>query len=100
MGAQGLDTLAVTDTCAHTRDTGQQATREGSKMSNGVIHTSRSTIRKHEGPHRTAALEGLEQPVDFGLHGGILAFYNGKYGLEVDKEYPATLDYMVASVAG
>ena len=65
-----------------------------------IIHTSQSTIQKHKGPHRTAKLEGLDDPVDFGIHGGILAFYRDKYGVEVEKEYPATLDYMVASVAG
>ena len=65
-----------------------------------VIHTSRSTIRKHRGPHRTAILEGLDQPVDYGMHGGILEFYRSKYGAEVDREYPATLDHFVASVAG
>ena len=65
-----------------------------------VVHTSRSTIRKHAGPHRTAELQGLDSPVDFGIHGGILEFYKKKYGLQVDREYPATLDYFVASVAG
>ncbi|MCH2375695.1 MAG: hypothetical protein MK538_16040 [Planctomycetes bacterium] len=65
-----------------------------------LVHTSRSMIRKHKGPHRTATLEGVDQPVDFGIHGGILKFYNNKYGVEVDKEYPATLDYFVTSVAG
>ena len=65
-----------------------------------VIHTSRSTIRKHKGPHRTARLEGLDEPVHYGMHGGILEFYKAKYGMEVEKEYPATLDHLVASVAG
>lgn len=65
-----------------------------------VIHTSRSTVRKHRGPHRTALLEGLAEPVHYGMHGGILEFYRSKYGAEVDREYPATLDHFVASVAG
>lgn len=65
-----------------------------------LVHTSRSTIHKHDGPHRTAQLQGLDAPVDFGIHGGILEFYKKKYGLQVDREYPATLDYFVASVAG
>lgn len=69
-------------------------------MSREVVHTSRSTIRKHKGPHRSAILEGREEPVDFGMHGGILAFYKNKYGIEVEQELPATLDYFVASVAG
>ena len=65
-----------------------------------VIHTCRALIRKHAGSHRTAEIEGASAPVDFGMHGGILAFYANKYGKTVDKEYPATLDYFVASVAG
>ncbi len=65
-----------------------------------VIHTSRSVVKKHRGPHRTATIEGFEEPVHYGIHGGILAFYNAKYGVEVEKEYPATLDHIVAAVAG
>jgi hypothetical protein len=73
---------------------------EKEERTGNVIHTSRSTIYKHQGAHRTARLEGLEEPVNYGMHGGILAFYNSKYGVEVEKEYPATLDHFVASVAG
>jgi hypothetical protein len=69
-------------------------------MTQELVHTIRSTIRKHAGPHRTAEIEGRDTPVDFGMHGGILAFYKNKYGIEVDRELPATLDYFVASVAG
>ncbi len=65
-----------------------------------LIHTSRSTIRKHTGPHRTAQLEALEEPVHYGMHGGILELYRSKYGIEVEREYPATLDHMVAAVGG
>ena len=65
-----------------------------------VVHTSRSKIHKHVGPHRTAYLQGRDEPIDFGMHGGILEFYREKYGAVVEKEYPATLDYMIASVAG
>lgn len=65
-----------------------------------VIHTSRSTIRKHGGPHRTVELAGFDEPVHYGIHGGILEFYRSKYGVEVEREYPATLDHLVASVGG
>lgn len=65
-----------------------------------VIHTSRSVIRKHAGPHRTAMIAGFTEPVHYGIHGGILEFYKGKYGVEVDREYPATLDHMIAAVGG
>ncbi len=66
-----------------------------------VAHTSKMTIYKHEGPHRTAVLEGFADPIHFGIHGGIKHFYQEKYGRElVGPEYPATLDHMIAGVAG
>ena len=66
-----------------------------------VVHTSRIEIRKHVGPHRTARIEGFGEPIDFGVHGGIKAFYRDKYGREMPpEEHPATLDYMSAAVAG
>jgi hypothetical protein len=67
----------------------------------GVVHTSRLRIEKHEGPHRTAHLENFPQPIHFGIHGGIKHFYKVKYGREMTgPEYPATLDYMIAGIAG
>jgi hypothetical protein len=66
-----------------------------------VVHTSRVRIEKHEGPHRTARVEGFADPIHFGIHGGIRQFYQEKYGREVPgPEYPATLDYIIAGVAG
>lgn len=66
-----------------------------------VEHTSKLTIRKHEGPHRTALLDGFEEPIHFGVHGGIRAFYGNKYGRDPGgPEYPATLDHVIAGVAG
>jgi hypothetical protein len=40
-----------------------------------VVHTSRLRIEKHEGPHRTAHVEGFSEPLHFGIHGGIRDFY-------------------------
>ncbi len=65
-----------------------------------VIATSRSTIRQHQGAHRSAVIPPQQEPVDYGIHGGILAYYREKYGFEVDRELPATLDHMIAAVAG
>ena len=66
-----------------------------------VAHTARLRIEKHEGAHRTAHIEGFEEPIHFGIHGGIKAFYQQKYGREIKgPEYPATLEYMIAGVAG
>ena len=66
-----------------------------------VAHTSKIKIEKHAGPHRTALVEGFETPIDFGIHGGIKHFYQEKYGRQISgPEYPATLDHMIAGVAG
>jgi len=66
-----------------------------------IVHTSHIRIRKHEGPHRTATIEQFEEPVHYGIHGGIKDFYQNKYGREIKgKEYPATLDHIISGVAG
>ena len=66
-----------------------------------VAHTSRLQIQKHAGPHRTAHIDGFDKPLDFGIHGGIKHFYQEKYGRKLEgPEYPATLDHMIAGVAG
>jgi hypothetical protein len=66
-----------------------------------LAHTSRIRIHKHEGSHRTAYIEDFSEPVHFGMHGGIRKFYKEKYGREITgPEYPATLDYMIAGIAG
>ena len=66
-----------------------------------VAHTSRIRIKKHEGPHRTAQVEGFAEPIHFGVHGGIKQFYEEKYDRRIGgPEYAATLDHMIAGVAG
>ena len=66
-----------------------------------VVHTSHIRIEKHLGPHRTAYVENFSDPINFGVHGGIKHFYENKYGREMPgPEYPATLDHIIAGVAG
>lgn len=66
-----------------------------------VVHTSRIRIEKHRGPHRMAFVEDFSEPIHFGIHGGIRHFYEEKYGREISgPDYPATLDYIIASVGG
>jgi len=66
-----------------------------------IAHTSRIRIEKHEGPHRTARVEGFAEPIHFGVHGGIKQFYQEKYGRQISgPEYAATLDHIIAGVAG
>ena len=66
-----------------------------------TAHTSRIRIVKHEGPYRTAHIENFEEPLHFGIHGGIKDFYTNKYGKEITgPEYPATLDHVIAGIPG
>jgi len=66
-----------------------------------VAYTSELIIKKHAGAHRTARLKNFDAPINFGIHGGIKDFYQEKYGRKIEgPEYPATLDYVVAGVAG
>ncbi len=60
------------------------------------VHTSHIRIYKDEGPVRRAYIEGFEEPAIFGVHSNIKDFY----GVEPEVEYPATLDYIVASAGG
>ena len=61
-----------------------------------IIHVSRVRILKDKGPVRRAYIEGFSEPVRYGVHGGIKKFY----GVEPEEELPATLDHIVAAVAG
>ena len=61
-----------------------------------LIHTSRIRIYQDKPPERRALIEGFEEPIEFGVHGGIKHFY----GMEPDRELPSTLDHMIAAVGG
>jgi len=50
-----------------------------------VAHTSRIRIEKHEGSHRTAHVENFDEPLNFGIHGGIKDFYQDKYGTALSE---------------
>ena len=40
-----------------------------------VVHTSRIMIVREKGPTRRAVIEGFNEPVYYGIHGGIKKFY-------------------------
>lgn len=65
------------------------------EMMGEIVHTSRSRIVREQGPTRKAVIEGFSGEIYYGVHGGIKHFYK----VEPEKEYPATLDYMVSAVA-
>jgi hypothetical protein len=61
-----------------------------------LVHTSRITITRVEGPVRKAFIEGFEEPVFYGVHGGIKRFYK----VEPKEEHAATLDHIIGAVGG
>ncbi len=60
------------------------------------VHTSHVRLEKIKGPLRHAYIEQFAEPVRYGVHGGIKAFY----GVEPEEDIPATLDHMIAAVGG
>lgn len=61
-----------------------------------LIHLSKFRIVQEKRPLRKAYLEGFDEPIEFGVHGGIKHFYQ----MEPERDVPATLDYVVDVVAG
>jgi hypothetical protein len=61
-----------------------------------IVHTSRITIVRENGPVRKAFIEGLPEPIYYGMHGGIKRFYR----VEPEVEHAATLDHIVGAVGG
>jgi len=60
------------------------------------IETTKITIMQDERPNRRAYIEGFEEPLHFGVHGGVKEFY----GVEPEIEYPSTLDHIVSAAGG
>ncbi|MEJ2723099.1 MAG: hypothetical protein P8175_00380 [Deltaproteobacteria bacterium] len=61
-----------------------------------IVHQSRITITIEKGPTRKALIEGFQEPVYYGVHGGIKNFYR----VEPEEEHAATLDHIVGAVGG
>jgi len=61
-----------------------------------IVHTSRITIVRENGPTRKAIIEGFKDPIYYGVHGGIKKFYR----VDPETEHAATLDHIVGAVGG
>ncbi len=61
-----------------------------------VIHLSKIQIIQEKRPKRRAYIADFPQPVYFGVHAGVAAFYK----ITPDEPLPSTLDYLVAAAAG
>jgi predicted GIY-YIG superfamily endonuclease len=68
--------------------------KQGGRMGE-IVHTSRIKIVREKGPTRRAMIEGFDEPIYYGVHGGIKRFYK----IEPEKEHAATLDHIVAATA-
>ena len=66
------------------------------KVMGEIVHTSRIKIVREKGPTRRAMIEGFNEPIYYGVHGGIKRFYQ----IEPEEEHAATLDHIVAATAG
>jgi hypothetical protein len=61
-----------------------------------IVHTSHITITREMGPTRKAEIKGFDEPVYYGVHGGIKNFYK----VDPEEEHAATLDHIVGAVGG
>ena len=63
-----------------------------------AAYVSRNKVKPVEGKIRRAQLPAKEEPVLFGVHGGVAEHYG--VSPEDEKPYLSTLDYLVAAANG
>jgi hypothetical protein len=61
-----------------------------------VVYRASVRIERIKGPHRHAYLPADTGPVDFGVHGAVAEHY----GVEAEREFATTLDYVIAATGG
>lgn len=61
-----------------------------------LVHTARIRIVQKQRPLREAHIEGFAEPLRFGMHGGYAAFYK----VQPAEILPATIDHLIAALAG
>ncbi|OZM57358.1 hypothetical protein CIB95_07810 [Lottiidibacillus patelloidae] len=60
------------------------------------IEIANIKIVQDDGPNRRAFIGDFKDPIHFGVHSGVKAFYK----IETDIEYPSTLDHIIAAAGG
>ncbi|MGB8000886.1 MAG: hypothetical protein WCF60_12460 [Anaerobacillus sp.] len=60
------------------------------------IEIANIRIEQDKGKNRRAYIADFEEPVQYGVHGGVKEFYKAT----PDEEYPSTLDHIVAAAGG
>ncbi len=61
-----------------------------------LVHTAKIKIVQKKRPLREAYVEGFQQPLRFGVHGGYAAFYK----VQPAEPLPATMDHLLAALGG
>ncbi|HEX4544402.1 MAG TPA: hypothetical protein VH114_14650 [Candidatus Acidoferrum sp.] len=61
-----------------------------------VIHTARIRLVQKKRPLREAYIEGFEEPLHFGVHGG----YANYYSVKDVAPLPTTVDHVISALAG
>lgn len=61
-----------------------------------VVEISNIKIVQDQPPNRRVYVADFEEPLQFGIHGGVKDFYKK----EVEEEHPSTLDHIVAAAGG
>jgi len=61
-----------------------------------IVHVSKIRVIQEKRPKRRAYIADFPQPLYFGVHAGVAAFYK----TTPEEPLPSTLDYLVASAAG
>ncbi len=61
-----------------------------------LIHRGKITLHVEPDRIRRAYFEGFDEPVVYGLHGGVKEFYKA----EPKVERPTTLEHVAAALAG
>ncbi len=61
-----------------------------------VIHLSKIRVHQDKRPKRRAYIADFPEPLLFGVHAGVAAFYK----MTPEEPLPSTLDYLVAAAAG
>jgi len=61
-----------------------------------LVHRGHITIKLEPDRIRRASFEGFEDPVVYGVHGGVKEFYKA----EPKEERPTTLEHVASALAG
>ncbi len=61
-----------------------------------VVHTAKIRIVQRQRPLREAHIKGFPEPLRFGVHAGYASFYK----VEPAEPLPATIDHLLAALAG